>query len=99
MALLAAVAVYVVTFFIIGSSLLVAAQFFLRWRATVRGSRLLPLHVWTLALSYDALLVMGVAYWPHAPTWVACLYVPTLLLGVAAMVAMLRHQREARTHG
>jgi len=89
------VVLYMLGGFIIGSSTLVAVQFFRRWRKEPHGARLLPLHVWALAISYDLLVITLLSRF-DVFTWRALLYGPALLLGVAAMVAMLRYQREAK---
>jgi hypothetical protein len=92
------VTVYILGGFVLGSTLLVAAQYFARWRSAPSGRRLLPLHVWTLAVSYDLLLLSQLSRFEPFD-WRTFLYVPALLLGDAAMIAMLRHQRKETNDG
>jgi len=55
-------------------------------------SRSLPLHVWTVALSYD-LLVIALLTRTGPLDWRAFIYIPALLLGVFAMYVLVKHQR------
>ncbi len=63
------------------------------WRRKGKDMRrMLPLHVWTVALSYD-LLVITVLSRTGPLGWRAFIYVPALLIGVFAMYVLVKHQR------
>jgi hypothetical protein len=71
---------------VLGATTVVAVRHYLLWRKAPDGARLLPLHVWLVALSYDLLVLatmlqsLVLLRWWHP--WV---FVPALLLGLGAM--------------
>lgn len=74
---------------LLGMTLVVASRHFVAWR---QGSgHLIPLHVWTIAASYSCLLILMLTR--AGPLgWRGWLQIPATLLGIWAMVALLRHQ-------
>lgn len=86
--------VWVVGGFVLGATFMVAMRHLRMWRESTH-KRLLPLHVWTIALSYDLLLAALLSRTGPAD-WRAFIYIPAILLGAVAMVVMLRYQSVAR---
>lgn len=79
--------------FLLGMTLVVAARHFHAWRTG--GGGLLPLHIWTIAGSYDLLLLLVVTR--TGPLgWRGWVQFPAVVLGVWAMLAMLRFQGERK---
>lgn len=77
--------------FLLTCTVLVTAQYFVAW-ARNRHARLLKMHVWLIALSYDLLLVAVMTR--PLDDWRAALYVPAVFLGAAGMYAVMRHLLE-----
>lgn len=86
--------VWIVGGFVLGATFMVAVRHLQAWRHSP-AKRLLPLHVWTIALSYDLLLVALLTRTGPAD-WRAGIYIPAILLGAAGMVVMLRYQSAER---
>lgn len=84
--------------FLIGMTTVVAVRHIGQWRRD--KTRLMPLHVWMIALSYDLLLISLLSR-DEPLNWRAVIYGPAIVLGVAGMVTMLRYQghRRARREG
>ncbi len=80
-----------------GFTLVVATRFMLRWREARfrygREAALVPLHIWTIALSYDILLLGVTIQTAQAVRWWHPLvFGPALALGLYAMAAVNRAQ-------
>lgn len=86
--------VWILGGFVLGATFMVAMRHLRMWRESTH-KRLLPLHVWTIALSYDLLLAALLTRTEPAD-WRAFIYIPAILLGAVAMVVMLRYQSSTR---
>lgn len=74
---------------LLGMTLVVVVRHFHAWRVGRGG--LLPLHIWTIAASYDLLLFLVVTR--TGPLgWRGWVQLPAVALGVWAMLAMLKYQ-------
>lgn len=62
-----------------------------RWRGGVR--KLLPLHVWTIAVAYN-LIVMGMLLREVRFSVAFLIYYPGILLGIWSLLVLARSQRE-----
>lgn len=85
-------AVQVAAGFLLATTLAVALTHLRLWRAD--RTRLLPLHVGIIALSYD-LFVAALLTLP-LDNWRVALYLPALALGLAGMFVIGRHQADQR---
>ena len=80
---------------LMGFTVVVALRYWARWHvAATEGqarSGLLPFHVWTIALSYD-LLLLGVVIQMSVRVrwWHVVIDLPALILGIIAMVVVSR---------
>lgn len=83
--------------FLFGMTLVVSIKYWLRWKRLRPQPALLPLHIWTVALSYD-LLLLGVAFQAltRVRWWHPYIYLPAMLLGAVAMVVIVKHQHDNR---
>jgi hypothetical protein len=79
---------------VLGFTFVVAWRHLQAWRRSSE-KRLLPLHVWCIALSYDGLLVSLLSR-TGPVDWRGSIYIPAILLGLVAMLAMHRLQSETR---
>lgn len=91
--LLGRLVVWLLGGYLLGTSLIVTYEHFRVWRAG-RG-RLLPLHVWSVAVSYDLLIVIVLTRTGPLDAQ-AVIYIPALLLGCVAMTVLIQHQRLIR---
>lgn len=79
--------------FLLGSTLLVVWTHIKEWRR--RDGALLPLHVWSIALSYDLFLFLTMTrIWPL--DWRTPFLVIAIGLGSVGMLVLLKHQRRDR---
>ncbi|MCW2758049.1 MAG: hypothetical protein JWO46_1795 [Nocardioidaceae bacterium] len=84
--------VQIVAGVLLATTALVAIQHIRLWRAD--RTRLLPLHVGIIAISYD-LFIVAVMTLP-LQTWRVWIYTPALLLGLFGMLVITRHQDSQR---
>ena len=82
--------VWVLGGYLLGTSLIITLEHLRVWRRN--QSHLLPLHVWTVAVSFD-LLIVHVLTLAGPLDWRAFIYLPGLLLGCISMTILMVHQR------
>lgn len=76
---------------LIGLSAVVVYRYMRRWRDLRKehGPRLLPLHIWSVALSYDLLLVgVYLQVLVKLRWWHPIVYIPAVILGIYAMIVI-----------
>lgn len=84
------VVVWMLAGYVLGLAILVSIEHVNVWKH--RRTHLLPLHVWSVALSYSLLLVYVLT--ETGPLgWRAVIYIPGLMAGAVAMTVLVRHQR------
>lgn len=88
--------VWILAGYVLGLALLVSIEHVNVWKH--RKTHLLPLHVWSVALSYSLLLAYVLT--ESGPLgWRAVIYLPGLVAGAVAMTVLVRHQRLVKYPG